>query len=68
MTCKHFKNFGRKFTHPNVPKKKRNWNKKRKYWQSEWVADKMGVKYVPRREFVEEYDGRPVKDDNSTSS
>ena len=32
------------------------------------MADKMGVKYVPRSEFTEEYGGRPVKDDDSDSS
>ena len=51
-----------------MPEKKCNWNKKSKYWRPEWVADKMRVKYVPRSEFTKEYGGRPVKDDDSTTS
>ena len=68
VTCKHCKKFGRKYAHPHLPEKKCNWNKKSKYWRPEWVADKMGVKYVPRSEFAEEYGGRPAKDDDSASS
>ena len=60
--------FRRKYTHPNVPEKKYNWNKKSKYWQPEWVAEKTGVKYVPRIKFTKEYSGRPAKDDNSANS
>ena len=68
MNCKHCKKFGIKYTHPNVPEKKCNWNKKSKYRRPECVTDKMGVRYVPRKKFTGEYGGRPAKDDNSTSS
>ena len=68
MTCKHCKKFRSKYTHPNVPEKKCNWNTKIKYWQPEWAADKMGIKYVPRSKFTKEYGGRPAKDNGSASS
>jgi len=51
-----------------VPEKKCNWNKESKYWQLEWVANKMRVNYVRRIKITKEYGGRPTKDDDSASS
>ena len=50
-----------------MSEQKCKWNKKSKYWRPEWVADKMVIHYVPRSEFIEEYGGRLVKDDDSAS-
>ena len=64
---KHYKKFGMRYTQPNVPEKNCNWNKKNKYWLPEWVADKIGVKCVPRSKFTGEHGGRLAKNDNSAS-
>ena len=66
--CPHYKKFGQKNPHPNIPFDKCRWNRKWKGYRNQYQCAEMELPYKPRWKFTPELGGFPRDSSDSEDS